>query len=182
MSLLQSVSLHSSFTWYNNIKYSKKDYTVFPSVNLISWRGWNNKLSWPNLRIMDSLKKTKKTLHQYNTPSPESSKGLPRRCESWLTYWLSIVGRGTSVGIATRCGLDRPGIGSRWGARFSTSVQTVPGTNPASCTMGTESFPVVKRPRRAEHHPTTSSTEIKERVELYLYSHSRPSWSGIGRT
>jgi len=33
---------------------------------------------------------------------------------------------------------------SRWGARFSTPVQTGSGTHPASCTMGTGSFLGVK--------------------------------------
>jgi len=58
-------------------------------------------------------------------------------------------GSGSSVGIATGYGLDGPGIESRWGARFSAPVQTGPGTNLASCTMGTVSFPGVKeRPGR----------------------------------
>ena len=39
-----------------------------------------------------------------------------------------------SVGIAICYGLDGPGIESRWGARFSTPVQTGPGTHPASYT------------------------------------------------
>jgi hypothetical protein len=47
--------------------------------------------------------------------------------------------RDSSVGIATRYGLDGPGIESRWGARFSAPVQTGPGAHPASCTMGTGS-------------------------------------------
>ena len=47
------------------------------------------------------------------------------------------VRRDTSVGIATRNGLDGPGIESRWGARFSAPVQTGPGAHPASYTMGT---------------------------------------------
>jgi hypothetical protein len=41
-------------------------------------------------------------------------------------------------------GLDGPGIESRWGgggARFSAPVQTGPEAHPASCTMGTGSFP-----------------------------------------
>ena len=50
-------------------------------------------------------------------------------------------GPGSSVGIATGYGLDGPGIESRWGPRFSTPVQTGPGSHPASCTMGTGSFP-----------------------------------------
>jgi hypothetical protein len=54
-------------------------------------------------------------------------------------------GPGSSVGIATDYGLDGPGIASRWvGARFSAPVQTGPGAHPASCTMGTGSFPGVK--------------------------------------
>ena len=56
----------------------------------------------------------------------------------------AISGPGSSVGIATGYGLDGPGIESRWGARFSAPVQTDPGAHPASCTMGTWSFPGVK--------------------------------------
>ena len=56
-------------------------------------------------------------------------------------------GSGSSVGIATGYGLDGPGVESRWGARFSAPVQTGPGAHPASCTMGTVSFPGVKSGR-----------------------------------
>ena len=35
-----------------------------------------------------------------------------------------LMGRDSSVGIATRYGLDGPVIESRWGARFSAPVQT----------------------------------------------------------
>jgi hypothetical protein len=42
--------------------------------------------------------------------------------------------------------------------------------------MGTGSFPRVKRLERGVDHPPTSSAEVKERVELYLYSPSGPSW------
>ena len=48
----------------------------------------------------------------------------PTRCE---------VGRDSSVGIATRYGLDGP-------ARFFASVQTGPGVHPACCKMGTGSL------------------------------------------
>ena len=57
------------------------------------------------------------------------------------------MGRDSSFGIATGYGLDGPGIESRWGARFSAPVQTGPGAHPASCTMGTGSFPGVKSSR-----------------------------------
>jgi len=36
--------------------------------------------------------------------------------------------------------------------------------------LGTGSFPGVKRPGRGVDHPPTSSAEVKERVQLYLYS------------
>ena len=52
-------------------------------------------------------------------------------------------GPGSSVGIATGYGLDGPGFESRWEARLSAPVQTGPGAHPASCTMGTGSFPGV---------------------------------------
>ena len=50
-------------------------------------------------------------------------------------------GPGSVVGIATGYGLDGPGIESRWAARFSAPVQTGPGAHPASCKMGTGSYP-----------------------------------------
>ena len=61
-------------------------------------------------------------------------------------------------------------------AKFYAPVQTGPGAHPASCKMGTESFPGIKRPGRGVGHPLPSSAEVKERVELYLYSPSGPSW------
>ena len=73
-----------------------------------------------------------------------------------------------SVGVATRYGLGRPGIEFRWGTRFSAPVQTGPAAHPASYTMGTGSFPELKRPGRGVDHPLPSSAEVKERVELYL--------------
>jgi hypothetical protein len=55
---------------------------------------------------------------------------------------LSTTQTYVSVGIATRYGLDGPGIKSLWGggARFSASVQTGPRAHPASYVMGTGSF------------------------------------------
>ena len=46
------------------------------------------------------------------------------------------VGRDSLFGIATRYGLDGPGIEYRWGPRFPAPVQTVPCVHPASYTMG----------------------------------------------
>ena len=93
---------------------------------------------------------------------------------------LLRVGRDRSDGIATRYGLDGTGIESRCGARFSASFQTGPGAHPASCTMGTGSFPGVKRLGRGIDNPPPASGEVKERVELYLCSPSGLSWPVLG--
>jgi hypothetical protein len=69
-----------------------------------------------------------------------------------------------------------------WTVRGSNPVQTRTGAYPASYTMGTGSLPGVKRPGRGVDHPPASSAEVKERLELYLYSTSGPSWSVLGWT
>jgi hypothetical protein len=56
------------------------------------------------------------------------------------------------------------------GARISAPVQTGLGAYPTSYTMGTGSFPGVKRPGRGLDHPPTSSAEVKETVVLLLWT------------
>jgi len=51
-------------------------------------------------------------------------------------------------------------------ARFSAPVQTGPEAYPASYTVR------VKRPGRGVDHPSPHRAEVKEGVELYLYSPS----------
>jgi hypothetical protein len=48
------------------------------------------------------------------------------------------------------------------GARFFAHVKTGPEAHTASCTMGTGSFPGVKRPGRGADHPPPSSAEVKK--------------------
>jgi hypothetical protein len=76
-----------------------------------------------------------------------------RQGTSIRQYCIKFVDRDSSVGIATRCWLDGPGIESRWGARFSAPVQTGPGAHPASCAVGTESFPGGKKGVALNTHP-----------------------------
>ena len=57
---------------------------------------------------------------------------------------------------------DGPGIESRWGARFFAPVETSPGAHPASYTMGTRSFPGVKRQGRGVDHPPYLTPRLKE--------------------
>jgi hypothetical protein len=86
------------------------------------------------------------------------------------------------------------------GARFSAPVQTGIGAHPASYTMGTSLsrgpvlgptqppiqwvpvFPGDKVAGAWRCQPTLSSAGVNERVELYLYSPSGPSWSVLGWT
>ena len=81
------------------------------------------------------------------------------------------MGRDSSVGIATAYGLDGAGIEFRWGRDFphmsrpalrSTQppVQWVPGLSPGGKV----------RPRRDADPSPPSSAEVKNRLELYLYS------------
>ena len=92
---------------------------------------------------------------------------LTIREKSWIT--LNISGPGSSVVIATELRAGRSGIEFRWGRDFPT-IQTGTGAHPASCTMGTGSFPGVKCGRDVGLTPTPSSAEVLERVELYHYS------------
>ena len=85
------------------------------------------------------------------------------------------MGRDSSVDIATRYGLDCSGDRIPVGASFSAPIQIGPGAHPASYTIGTGSFPGVKQPGRGVDNPLPSSAEVKERLELYLYSPSGPS-------
>jgi hypothetical protein len=54
--------------------------------------------------------------------------------------------------------------------RFSASILTGCGVHPVSYTMGTVSFQVEKCPGCGIDQSLPSSTEVAERVELYLYS------------
>ena len=99
-----------------------------------------------------------------------------------LECCISTMGRDSSVGIATCYRLDGLGIESWWSDTLctrpgrpwgptQTPVQWVPGL-----------FPGVKRPGRGLFQSLPSSAEVKERVQLYLYSRSGPSWPVLGWT
>jgi len=99
----------------------------------------------------------------------------------WTIYYLCLIlklcmGRDSSVGTATRYGLDGRGNDSWWGGRDFPH----PSRPSLGLTQGTGSLPGGKRPGRGVEHPPTSSAGLKERVELYLYSPSGPSWPVLG--
>jgi len=58
--------------------------------------------------------------------------------------------------------------------RFSAHIQTGPGAHPAFYIMDTRSF-LGKWPGYGTDHPPPLSAEVKERVDLYIYSPSGPS-------
>jgi hypothetical protein len=65
---------------------------------------------------------------------------------------------------------------------FSTFVQTGPGVHPASYTMDTGSLPGVKRSGHGVDHPPASNAEVKEKVEIYLYSWASVACSRVNFT
>jgi len=78
-----------------------------------------------------------------------------------------IGGPGSSVGIATGYGLDGPWFESRWGAKYSSPVQTGPGAHPASCTMGTGSFPRGKELPVRDTDPSPPSSAVVMKGHSY---------------
>ena len=74
-----------------------------------------------------------------------------------------VAGRDSSVGTATRYELEGTGIESWWERDFSVDIQTGPGTHPASYTIGTGSFPVVKLPGRCFEPPPHLEPRLKKK-------------------
>jgi hypothetical protein len=66
------------------------------------------------------------------------------------------------------------------GGKIFCACQTGSGANPSSYAVGTGSFLGVKGSGLGIDHPPLSSAEVKERVGLYLYSHSGPMWLVVG--
>ena len=67
------------------------------------------------------------------------------------------------------------------GGEFSAPFRTVLRAHPACHPMGTETFLGVKRSGRVLNHPSPLSVEVQERIELYFYYPSEPSWPVLGR-
>jgi len=91
-----------------------------------------------------------------------------------------LYGQGERIRFSDSLRAGRSGDRIPVEARFSAPVQTGPGAHPASSTVGTGSFPGVKRSGRGVDHSPAPSAEVKERVELYLYSPTKLSWPVLG--
>ena len=84
---------------------------------------------------------------------------MERNCKDYI----QSSGPGSSIGIGTDYELEGPGSNSGGRPDFP-PVQTSPGAHPASCKMGTGSFPGSKeRPGRdADHSPPSSAAVMEE--------------------
>ena len=102
--------------------------------------------------------------------------------KGFLSNKLRSADRYSSVGIETRYGLDGPGIESRWGEIFRTRPDQLCGSPSFLYSGYRVSFPWIKRLGRGVVHPSHLVPKVKERVELYLYSLSGPSWPVLGWT
>ena len=110
-----------------------------------------------------------------------------------MFFWIKILGNDVWLIWEIRTSLHRSHELNHWGS--SQNHQRTPtkynleitGRVVLSCgtchtvlkehlTMGNGSFPGVKRLGCGIDHPPPSSAEVKERVELYLYSPSGSSW------
>ena len=86
------------------------------------------------------------------------------------------MGRDSSVGIGARYGLEGTGIESRWGREFPHPSRPALGPTQPPIQWVLDLFPGGKAAGAWRRPPTPSSAEVKERVQLYLYSPSGPSW------
>jgi hypothetical protein len=83
------------------------------------------------------------------------------QCVPYL-FHACTVSRHSSVGIATRYGLDGPGDRIPVESKFSAPVRTSPEAHPASYTLVTTSFPGVKWPGRGVEHLPHLAPRLKK--------------------
>jgi hypothetical protein len=84
--------------------------------------------------------------------------------------YCNVLGQDSVVGTAIRYGMDGPGVESQLGRGFP---------HPSRPALGPTQPPIQWV---LVHSPPPNSAEVKERVQVYLYSSSVPSWHVIGRT
>jgi len=71
-----------------------------------------------------------------------------------------------AIGTAARYRIDGPGIETRWRRNFPHPSRTDMGPNQPLLQEIRGLFPGVKRPEHVVNHPTPTSAEAKEKVEL----------------
>jgi hypothetical protein len=88
----------------------------------------------------------------------------------------------SAVVIATRYGLHGPGIEARWGPHFPHPSGEVLGPTQPPVKLVPGVFPGLRRAGRGVDHPSPSTTDVKERVQIYFYSPSGTSWNEVAVT
>jgi hypothetical protein len=96
-----------------------------------------------------------------------------------LHFMCPVRGRDSAVGIAPRYGLDGPRSNPGGGEFFRTNPNWPRGP-PSLLYNEYRFFPGGKSAGAWRWTPTPSSTEVKERVELFHYFPYVPSWPVIG--
>jgi hypothetical protein len=90
--------------------------------------------------------------------------------------YIESAGRYNSVGIASLYGLDGPGIESLWRRDFPQPSRPALGPTQPPLQWVPLLFPRCKAAEAWRWPLTTSSADVKERVELYFCSPFGPSW------
>jgi hypothetical protein len=136
----------SEFKKHSFCRHDDRHFTWFTlqpkSANEIGWSRW--KIQYGASDVLDEIKKKQ----EYQTPWFKLAQ--------WVTEH-AVTHAHTHAHIYIYIY-----IYTYMGARFFAHDQTGPGAHPASCTMGTGSFPGVKRPGRGADHPPTSSAEVRK--------------------
>ena len=125
-------------------------------VGVTLWFGWGGVVSGGRLKQCFSL-------HKDTTP-PQCANLVQYHHHHHHHHHQVTIYERSVLSVLLRAGRCGDRIPVR--ARFFTDVQTGCEAHPASYTMGTGSFPGVKRPGRGVDHPHSSSAEVKERLEL----------------
>jgi hypothetical protein len=136
-------------------------------------------LTWSLIVSADPRMRITELLEQVGNWAGDLVLSSSREC---FSISFTIIGRASSVGLATRYGLNGPGIESRWGRDFPHPSR--PALGPHSLLYSENRvFPRGKAAGGVAltTHPP-SSAEVKESVELYLYSPSGPSRPVLRRT
>jgi len=122
---------------------------------------------------------TLNSTHSWPWNYMEMNRQLPAAA-ALLSVNTTPWGRDSSVVVATRYGLDGPGIESRCGNEIFRTHPERPWGPPSLLYNGYRVFPGVKAAGAWRLPPTPSSVEVEEREKLYPYSASGPTWPVLG--
>jgi hypothetical protein len=173
---------HSYHDWYE-----RDLMTVIPlSFSISTYKQWNVTAELLRFSYMFRSRfgpSSRDCIKTYKTKGNAHTKTNIKNSTIWLLVQTHNAGRDSSVAIQTRYWLDGPEIESRWRRDFLHQSKLAPGAHPASHKMDTGSLSRgANRPGCGLDHPPTSRAEVEERVQLYLYSPSEPSWPVLGQT